>query len=305
MRSDPKIPTQLGATLFEGGVAFALAAPHASAVELCLYDETGQQEQDRHALRRDSCGIWRIVLPGVLPGSCYGWRVHGPWAPAQGLRFNPHKLLLDPYAREVVGRYDGSDLHLGHVPGQTLLRDNRNNAASALKARVVADLAPLQQPRPRIDPARRVLYELHLKSFTMRHPGVPEALRGCYEGLAQPVVLDHLRQLGITTVCLMPLAQRVDEARLLELGLSNHWGYNTIAWAAPDTRYARDPSRVRDECRAMVEALHEAGFEIVLERTLKLVASGREKLQATNLPREDETDALPAGADEYFDQGPR
>ena len=268
MSSDPRTSTQLGATLVEGGVAFALAAPHATAVELCLYDETGYHELGRHALRRDSHdsgGIWRIVLPGILPGSCYGWRVHGPWAPAQGLRFNPHKLLLDPYAREVVGRYDGSDLHLAHVPGQPLLRDNRNNAATALKARVVADLAPLRQPRPRIDPARRVLYELHLKSFTMRHPGVPEALRGRYEGLAQPAVLEHLRQLGITTVSLMPLAQRADEARLLELGLSNHWGYNTIAWSAPDTRYARDPARVRDECRAMVEALHEAGFEVVLD----------------------------------------
>ncbi|WP_137894693.1 glycogen debranching protein GlgX [Ramlibacter sp. 2FC] len=258
-------PARLGATPLDGGVAFALAAPHASAVELCLFDEAGQSPRGRHAMQRDPGGIWHGQLPGVPLGSCYGWRVHGPWAPAQGLRFNPHKLLLDPCAREVAGRYDGSDLHLGHVPGEPQLQDSRDNAASALKARVVADLPPLRQPRPQVDPARRVLYELHLKSYTMRHPGVPEALRGRYEGLAQPAVLEHLRALGITTVSLMPLAHRADEARLLAMGLSNHWGYNPIAWAAPDTRYARDPRQVREECRAMVEALHEAGLEVVLD----------------------------------------
>ena len=258
-------PNRLGATPLAAGVAFALAAPNATAVELCLHDEAGQRELGRHWLRRDPVGIWHVFVPDLALGSSYGWRVHGPWVPEQGLRFNPHKLLLDPYAREVVGRYDGSDVHLGHVPGQPALRDSRNNAAGALKARVVADLPPLRQPRPRVDPARRVLYELHLKSFTMRHPGLPEALRGRYEGMAQPVVIEHLRRLGVTSVSLMPLAQRADEARLLAAGLGNHWGYNTIAWAAPDTRYARDPLRVREEFRAMVEALHEAGLEVLLD----------------------------------------
>ncbi len=258
-------PEALGATELPEGVHFALAAPHATAVELCLFDEAGQRPMGRHGLRPDASGVWHAQVSEPARGMTYGWRVHGPWAPAQGHRFNPHKLLLDPYAREVVGQYDGSDMHLAHVPDDPERMDTRDNAAQALKARVVGDLPPLVQPRPQVDPARRVLYEMHLKSFTQLHPGVPVNERGRYSGLAHPAVIEHLLRLGVTTVSLMPLAQRVDEARLLALGLTNHWGYNPIAWAAPDTRYARDPRRVREECRAMVEALHAAGLEVVLD----------------------------------------
>jgi glycogen operon protein len=219
----------------------------------------------RQPLARNAHGIWHGFVPGLGAGAVYGYRVHGPWNPAQGQRFNPAKLLLDPYAREVLGRYDGDGIHNGHRADDPSQPDPRDNAATALKARVLADPPPLSAPRPHIDPAQRVLYELHLKAFTAQHPGVPEALRGTYVGLAHPAAIQHLKRLGITTVCLMPLAQRADEPRLLQLGLSNHWGYNTIGWAAPETRYASAPEHARDECRALVDALHAAGLEVVLD----------------------------------------
>jgi glycogen debranching enzyme len=255
----------LGATVQAHGVGFALAAPNAEAVELCLFDGLGHMPIHTTRLQRDAHGIWRTFVSGLGAGAVYGYRVHGPWNPAQGQRFNPAKLLLDPYAREVLGRYDGDDIHNGQRPDDPSQPDPRNNAATALKARVLADPPPLSAARPHIDPARRVLYELHLKAFTALHPGVPEALRGSYAGLAHPAAIAHLKRLGITTVCLMPLAQRADEPRLLRQGLSNHWGYNTIGWAAPETRYASAPEHARDECRAMVDALHAAGFEVVLD----------------------------------------
>ena len=255
----------LGATVQAHGVGFALAAPNAEAVELCLLDDLGHTPIRTTQLQRDAQGIWRTFVPGLGAGAVYGYRVHGPWNPAQGQRFNPAKLLLDPYAREVLGRYDGDDIHNGHRADDPSQPDPRDNAATALKARVLADPPPLCAPRPHIDPASRVLYELHLKAFTALHPGVPEALRGTYAGLAHPAAIAHLKRLGITTVCLMPLAQRADEPRLLRQGLSNHWGYNTIGWAAPETRYASAPEHARNECRAMVDALHAAGLEVVLD----------------------------------------
>jgi glycogen debranching enzyme len=258
-------PAQLGATVEPGGVRFALAAPHAEAVDLCLFHSKDQAPIGQCSLKRGDAGIWHGFVPGLLAGALYGWRVHGPWDPARGHRFNPAKLLLDPYAREVVGHYDGDDIHFGHAPDDPKRPDPRDNAATALKARALADPPPLRQPRLGVDPARRVLYEVHLKAFTALHPDVPEALRGRYAGFAHPAAIAHIKRLGITTVCLMPLAQRADEPRLLRRGLSNHWGYNTIGWAAPESRYASAPDRARDECRAMVEALHEAGLEVVLD----------------------------------------
>ena len=255
----------LGATVCAGGVAFALAAPGADAVQLCLFGASGHTCTATHTLQRDAQGIWRTFVTGLGAGALYGYRVHGPWNPAQGQRFNPAKLLLDPYTRQVLGHYDGDDIHNGHRADDPSQPDPRDNAATALKAWVLADPPPLKSPRPSIDPAQRVLYELHLKAFTALHPDVPEALRGTYAGLAHPAAIQHLKRLGITTVCLMPLAQRTDEPRLLHMGLSNHWGYNTLGWSAPEPRYASAPQHARDECRALVDALHAAGFEVVLD----------------------------------------
>lgn len=260
----------LGAQLQSDGVHFALAAPHAQAVELCLFAPDGQTEVARLPMPTLRDGIWQGVLAaesGGVEGLIYGWRVHGPWSPKEGHRFNPAKLLLDPCAREVVGRYDGSDVHLGHDPAHPDRPDPRDNAATALKARVVADLPPLAQPRPVIDPAQRVIYELHVKGFTAQHPDLPPALRGSYAGLAHPASIDYLKALGVTTVSLLPIAFRADEARLLQMGLSNYWGYTPIAWAAPETRLwsGAEGSTPRSEFRALVEALHGAGLEVILD----------------------------------------
>ena len=256
----------LGATLQADGVSFALAAPHATAVELCLFDASGQTETARHGLPGHTDGIWHGFLPGASAGLVYGWRVHGPWAPQQGHRFNPAKVMLDPYAREVVGQYQGQDIHLGHDPTDPGRPDPRDNAAEALKARVVADL-----PAPRagvpVEPAQRVLYELHIKGFTALHPEVPLKLRGTFAGLAHPAAIAHLRALGVTTLCLMPVAQRADEVRLLHLGLTNYWGYSPIAWTAPEPRYwsGTPGSSPRSEFQQMVAALHQAGLEVILD----------------------------------------
>jgi glycogen operon protein len=256
----------LGATLEAEGVNFALAAPNAQAVELCLFDATGSNETGRHWLPSHTDGIWHGFLPGAQAGLVYGWRVYGPWAPQQGHRFNPAKVLLDPYAREVVGSYQGQDLHLGHDCHNPALPDLHDNAAVALKARVVADL-PAPSPGVQVDPAQRVIYELHIKGFTALHPEVPLKLRGSYAGLAHPAAIAHLKRLGITTVCLMPVAQRADEVRLLNLGLTNYWGYSSIAWSAPEQRYwsGTEGSSPRSEFKLMVDALHQAGLEVILD----------------------------------------
>jgi len=262
----------LGAQLGSDAIEFALAAPHATAVELCLFDPAGQHETARLRLPEAQGGVWCGALPlgpGIGAGLVYGWRVHGPWAPHEGHRFNPAKLLLDPAARCVLGRYTGGDLHWGHDPHCPSgdLPDLRDNAACALKARVVADLPEPSPARPVPDPARRVMYELHIKGFTALHPDVPPHQRGRYAGMSHPSVLAHLQSLGITTVCLMPVAHRADEARLQSQGLSNYWGYSPVAWSAPEARYASEgpDSDARTEFRAMVDALHHAGLEVVID----------------------------------------
>jgi len=260
-------PLPLGATASPEGVNFALAAPNATAVELCLFDGTGAHEQQRLRLQARTDGVWHTRLPGARPGLVYGWRVHGPWSPAEGLRFNPAKLLLDPYAREIVGSYGGEDLFLGHDPAQPLQRDARDNAAIALKARVTTPLPAAPPGRSRIPAGERVLYEVHVRGQTRRHPGVPEALRGSYAGLAEPVVLDHLQRLGVTTLSLMPVQQRADESRLLALGLSNYWGYSTIGWFVPEVRYwsGRAGTTPASEFGALADAVHARGMELVID----------------------------------------
>ena len=267
-------PLPLGATPDANGVNFALVAPNATAVELCLLDVAGTVVQQQFKLPQCSHGVWHGHLPTAQGGSAglvYGYRVHGPWNPAQGQRFNPAKLLLDPYAREIVGRYDGSDLHCGHTvtdsPTDPQCPDPRDNAATALKARVAVQQRPSSVPYPRIDPGQRVLYELHVKAQTALHPAVPPALRGTYAGLAHPVALDHIQSLGVTTLSLMPVQWRADEARLQKMGLTNHWGYNTIGWFAPETRYwsGTPGTSPASEFRALVDAVHARGMELVID----------------------------------------
>ncbi|CAN7191586.1 glycogen debranching protein GlgX [Variovorax paradoxus] len=264
----PGSPFPLGATLSPNGVNFALAAPSAEAVELCLFDGTGQHEQQRIRLPAFTDGVWHGLLPSGRAGLVYGFRVHGPWAPHEGKRFNPAKLLLDPYAREIVGRYDGSELFLGHDPANPHQRNTRDNGAVALKGRVAAAADGSAAPgHARIPAGERVLYELHVRGQTRLHPGVPAALRGTYAGLAEPVVLDHLQALGVTTLSLMPVQHRADEQRLLAMGLSNYWGYNTIGWFAPEARYwsGRAGTTPASEFRALADAVHARGMELVID----------------------------------------
>ena len=266
-------PYPLGASLRDGGVNFAVFAGDASALDLCVFDAAGQET--RHPLTHCDDGVWHGFLAGAEAGVVYGYRAHGRYAPDQGLRHNPHKLLLDPYAHEIVGRHTWRDEHYGYQCGHPdghLSFDRRDNAPWMLKARVAAPLPPLANPAlptpPHTPMAESVLCELHVKGYTKLHPGVPEALRGTYAGLAQPAVIDHLSRLGVTAVSLLPVHYALDEARLAELGLVNYWGYNTLGFFAPDRRLSAtpdDPTATRHEFRAMVQALHAAGIEVLID----------------------------------------
>jgi glycogen debranching enzyme len=265
----PGNAAEWGATLTPDGVNFTLAAPNATSVELCLFDDAGVTELHRLRMPAKTGDVWHGLLQGCCVGQVYGFRVDGPWAPEQGHRFNAAKVALDPYAREVVGRYDGSEIYWAYTPESARSRqlpDSRDNAATALKARVCAPL-PSLNPGPVVPPQQRVMYELHVKGFTKLHPGVPEPLRGSYAGLAHPAAIAHLKTLGITTVSLMPVAFRADEERLQRMGLSNYWGYSPIAWTAPENRYwsGSAGSTPRTEFRAMVDDLHSAGLEVILD----------------------------------------
>ncbi len=275
MRMPPTLsigqPFPLGATPRAGGVNFAVASEHAQYIELCLFDADGTTEIARHRLPGRTDGIWHGFVPTLGPGSVYGLRASGPYQPEAGHRFNPHKLLLDPYAREIVGQFEWRDEHFGYrkntLDGAASL-DTRDNAALALKARVSAPLAP-PASRPDPHPAdAMVLYEVHVKGFTRLHPEVPPPLRGTYAGLAHPAVIGHLKKLGVTTLSLLPVHYALTEERLAQLNLTNYWGYNTLGFFCPDPRLSSTPGdsgAARREFRAMVDRLHEDGFEVVID----------------------------------------
>ena len=275
----------LGAQLVDGGIHFSLWSEHATRVELCVFDADGARELRRYAMHADDDGVWNGLLPGLGAGLVYGYRVHGPYQPDQGLRFNPNKLLLDPWARELVGQFNWSDLHHGYVQGHpdgSRSFDARDNGVTALKARVVEPLAPLTEARPAIASADVVLYELHVKGFSMQLPGIPPELRGSYAALGHPAAIAHFRQLGITSLALLPLQQSLSEAALVRRGLVNYWGYNTIGFFAADERFraancsAELGARrsAREELRDAVEALHAAGFEVILDVVYNHTAEG-------------------------------
>jgi glycogen debranching enzyme len=267
-RLRPGRPWPMGASVGPEGVNVAVFSAHAERIELCLFDEAGECETGRLDLPARTGDVWHGLLPGAGAGLVYGLRGHGPWAPAEARRFNPNKLLLDPWAREIVGRFEWRDEHFGFDPAQPEHMDLRDNARWALKARVVDEPAPAAPWRAAPTPLDdTVFYELHVRGFTKQHPGVPEALRGTYAGLASDAAMAHLRSLGVTAVCLLPVHQHLDEQRLHTLGLSNYWGYNTIGFFCPEPTYAaaQDPACVRDEFRAMVRRLHEAGLEVILD----------------------------------------
>jgi glycogen debranching enzyme len=261
----PEDTSFLGAHVRDGGTSFGLWAPRATRVELALVDE--DRNQTNYDLTRDDNGAWIVFVPGVGAEQRYGFRVHGPWDPAAGTRFNPAKLLLDPYARAITGGVDYSGPILDHTIESDFVPDTMDSFAAAPLSVVVPDSPP---PRPiaRQRPmSETVIYELHVKGYTRLHPLVPEHLRGTYAGLAYPAVVQHLVDLGVTAVELLPVQHFISEPFLVGRGLSNYWGYNSMGYFAPHAAYGSVGTlgqQVR-EFKEMVSALHEAGLEVILD----------------------------------------
>jgi glycogen operon protein len=263
----PGEPLPLGATWDGKGTNFSLFSEVAHGVELCLFDDHGREERIRLPERTAFC--WHGYVPGVGPGQKYGYRVHGPWEPAQGVRCNPSKLLLDPYARAIAGDFQwGQPLFPYPLGGDDLQRDDTDSAPDMPRGVVIDGAFDWGGDRLLRRPLHEtVIYEVHVKGFTKRHPDIPEELRGTYAGMAHPAAIEHLVNLGITAVELLPIHHFVHEPHLLEKGLRNYWGYHSVGYFAPHAEYAADGKsggQVR-EFKAMVKALHAAGLEVILD----------------------------------------
>jgi isoamylase len=269
-------PYPLGATWDGEGVNFALFSEHADKIELCLFDQGGRHEVARIPVRWQTDEIWHCYLPEARPGQLYGYRVFGRYDPRNGLRFNPAKLLLDPYAKQLVGQLTWSDALFGYRIGsarEDLTIDRRDSAPGMPKCRVIDTAFSWGDDRPPRTPWHdTVIYEAHVKGFTYLHPQVPPRLRGTYAGLASYPVIEHLKQLGITAIELMPVHAFVDDRVLIEKGLRNYWGYNSIGFFAPEMRYSE--SGTVGEFKSMVKRLHSAGIEVILDVVYNHTAEG-------------------------------
>jgi glycogen operon protein len=268
----------LGAIWDGEGVNFALFSEHADKVELCLFDASGRQELQRIELREQTDQVWHAHLPEVRPGQLYGYRVYGPYQPEQGYRFNPHKLLLDPYARSITGPLQWSDAQFGYRignPRQDLSFSRRDSAPGMPKCQVIDPVFNWgDDRRPNTPWHQTVIYELHVKGFTMQHPHIPPNLRGTYAGLGTEPVIDHLKRLGVTAIELLPVHSFIDDRHLLDKGLRNYWGYNSIGYFAPEQRYSA--SGQVNEFKTMVKTLHSAGVEVILDVVYNHTAEGNQ-----------------------------
>ncbi|HSR72791.1 MAG TPA: glycogen debranching protein GlgX [Kiloniellales bacterium] len=266
-RLRPGMPYPLGATWDGRGVNFALFSAHAEKVELCLFDRTGQRELERLPLTEYTDEVWHGYLADARPGTLYGYRVHGPYDPKHGHRFNRNKLLIDPYARAVYGNLRWSDAHFGYrigSPREDLSFDRRDNMRGMPKCRVVDPSFGWSDDRPPARPwSETIIYEMHVRGFTMSHPAVPGRLRGTAAAFSIPEVVDHIRKLGVTAVELLPVQAYVNDRHLVERGLGNYWGYNTIGFFAPEPRYLASGSLA--EFKTMVACLHDSGLEVLLD----------------------------------------
>ena len=265
----------LGARYDGAGTNFSLFSEVAERVELCLFAEDGTETRLR--LEEVDAFVWHAYLPGVGPGQRYGYRVHGPWAPEKGQRCNPNKLLLDPYARAVEGEVDWNEACFGYKFSDPSAKNDQDSAPHIPKGVVHNPFFDWGNDRPPEVPLNEVvIYETHVKGFTKLHPDIPEPLRGSYAGLAHPAATDYLTSLGVTTVELLPVQQFVHDATLVEKGLRNYWGYNSIGFFAPHNGYSsagQDGQQVQ-EFKQMVRALHEAGLEVVLDVVYNHTAEG-------------------------------
>jgi len=283
LRVWPGQPYPLGATWDGRGVNFALFSEHASKVELCLFDTAlDEGEWARVPLAEKTDQVWHAYLPDLAPGQVYGYRVHGPFEPERGMRFNPNKLVLDPYAKVIARDVTWDDTLYGYPYGTgrdaDLRLDRRDSAPHAPLAAVLEPAFTWGDDRaPRTPWERTVIYEVHVRGATMRHPGVPAHLRGTYAGLASPAFVQHLVDLGVTAVELLPVHYRISERFLVERGLDNYWGYNTLGYFAPDPRFAGSAlPAVPAEFKMMVRELHAAGLEVILDVVYNHTAEGNE-----------------------------
>jgi glycogen operon protein len=265
----------LGARYDGTGTNFAVFSSVAERVELCLFDDAGRET--RHPLGAMDGFVWHAYLPGVSAGTRYGYRVHGPYDPAAGLHCNPSKLLLDPYAKAIEGEIDWDESLFGYRFGDPGARNDADSGPHMMKSVVINPFFDWGNDRaPRIPYHKTVIYEAHVKGLTARHPKIPEHLRGTYAGLGHPAMIDYLSRLGVTAVELMPVHQFVQDHHLLERGLRNYWGYNSIGFFAPHNAYSAWGQRGQQvqEFRSMVRALHEAGMEVILDVFYNHTAEG-------------------------------
>jgi len=278
----PGRPFPLGATWDGTGVNFALYSENATKVELCFYDSRGRRETGRIQLTEHTAFVWHVYVPGLQPGLLYGYRVHGPWEPARGLRFNPAKLLIDPYAQAIAGRVDWhKPIYPYRFGGDNadLNIDRRDSASGMPKSVIVNPYFDWEHDRlPRTPLADSIIYEMHVKGFSKLNPRIREDLRGTYAGLASPPALKYLKQLGITAVELMPVHQFVHDKQLVDRGLRNYWGYNTLNYFSPEGQYSSSGEMGAQvaEFKAMVKALHREGIEVILDVVYNHTAEGNQ-----------------------------
>src|SRR5947209_6109487 len=267
----PGRPYPLGATWDGSGVNFALHSESAERVELCLFDGIATTERERIELHERTAFIWHGYIRGLQPGQLYGYRVHGPFEPAQGLRFNPAKLLIDPYAKALAGQVEWSAPVFAYRFGEAdadLTCDPNDDALGMQKCIVTNPYFDWEEDRPLRTPVSdTMIYEVHVKGFTRMHPDIPEALRGTYAGLASRPSIQYLKKLGVTAVELMPVHAFLTDKHLADRGLSNYWGYNTTNFFSPDSRYSSsgDTGGQVAELKSMVKALHREGIEVILD----------------------------------------
>jgi isoamylase len=274
-------PFPLGATWDGKGVNFALFSANATKVELCLFDAKGEQETQRIELPEYTDEVWHVYIQGLEPGTVYGYRVHGPYEPENGHRFNPNKLLLDPYAKAHVGELKWDPAVFGYTlnaEGDDLTFDDRDSAPFMQKCQVVdQSFTWTHATRVRVPWEHTIFYETHVRGYTKRHPAVPENLRGTFEGLGQKEIVDYIKSLGVTSVELLPIQAFVNDSYLLDKGLTNYWGYNTIGFFAADPRFFARGAGVIAEFKEMVDRLHEAGLEVILDVVYNHTAEGNER----------------------------
>jgi isoamylase len=265
----------LGATYDGSGTNFAVFSEVAEKVELCLFDEDGTET--RYTLPEVDGFVWHCFLPGVESGQRYGFRVHGPHDPGAGLRCNPNKLLLDPYSKAIDGSFDWNQSLFGYNFGEPDSRNDEDSAASMPKSVVINPYFDWGVDRPpQREYADSFIYEAHVKGLTETHPDIPDYMRGTYAAIAHPAIIEHLKSLGITAIELMPVHHFANDSTLIDKGLSNYWGYNTIGFFAPDSKYTSSstPGGQVQEFKAMVRALHEAGIEVILDVVYNHTAEG-------------------------------